>query len=106
LKSDYYEPGVLDDRIAREWMRIPHFYRAFYVYQYSTGICAAVSLVEAIREEGEPAAQRYREFLQSGSHGYPLELLGEAGVDMTSSAPIQQAIDVYGEYLDEYEQLE
>ncbi|WP_336325818.1 oligoendopeptidase F [Halovenus sp. HT40] len=106
LKGDYYEPGVIDDRIAREWMRIPHFYRAFYVYQYSTGICAAVSLVEAIRDEGEPAAQRYREFLQSGSHGYPLELLGEAGVDMTSSEPIQQAIDVYGEYLDEYEQLQ
>jgi oligoendopeptidase F len=105
LKRDYYEPGVIDDRIAREWMRIPHFYRAFYVYQYSTGICAAVSLVEAIRNEGEPAAQRYRDFLRSGSHGYPLELLGEAGVDMTSAAPIQQAIDVYGTYLDEYEQL-
>jgi oligoendopeptidase F len=106
LKGDYYEPGRIDDRIVREWMRIPHFYRAFYVYQYSTGICAAVSLVEAIREEGEPAAQRYREFLASGSHGYPLELLSEAGVDMTSPEPIQQAIDVYGEYLDEFEQLQ
>ena len=105
LKSEYYAPGVIDDRIAREWMRIPHFYRAFYVYQYSTGICAAVSLVEAIREEGEPAAQRYREFLQSGSHGYPLELLETAGVDMTESEPIEQALDVYDEYLDEYEQL-
>ena len=106
LKGDYYEPGVIDDRIVREWMRIPHFYRAFYVYQYSTGICAAVSLVEAIREEGAPAAQRYRDFLSSGSHGYPLELLSEAGVDMTSPEPIQQAIDVYGEYLDEFEQLQ
>ena len=106
LKGDYYEPGVIDDRIVREWMRIPHFYRAFYVYQYSTGICAAVSLVEAIREEGEPAAQRYRDFLRSGSHGYPLELLSEAGVDMTSSEPIEQAIDVYGQYLDEFEQLQ
>ena len=105
LKGEYYAPGVIDDRIAREWMRIPHFYRAFYVYQYSTGICAAVSLVEAIREEGEPAAQRYREFLQSGSHGYPLELLETAGVDMTESEPIEQALDVYDEYLDEYEQL-
>ncbi len=105
LKGDYYEPGVIDDRIAREWMRIPHFYRAFYVFQYSTGICAAVSLVEAIKEEGEPAANRYREFLRSGSHGYPLELLSEAGVDMTDSEPIEQALSVYGEYLDEYEQL-
>ena len=105
LKGDYYEPGVIDNRIAREWMRIPHFYRSFYVFQYSTGISAAVALVEAIREEGEPAAQRYREFLRSGSHGYPLELLGEAGVDMTESEPIEQALDVYDQYLDEYESL-
>ena len=105
LKGDYYEPAVVDERIAREWMRIPHFYRAFYVFQYSTGICAAVALVEAIREEGEPTARRYREFLQSGSHGYPLELLEQAGVDMTDSEPIEQALSVYDEYLDEYEQL-
>jgi len=105
LKGEYYEPAVVDDRIAREWMRIPHFYRAFYVFQYSTGISAAVALVEAIREEGEPAAERYREFLRSGSHGYPLELLDEAGVDMTESEPIEQALDVYDHYLDEYENL-
>jgi oligoendopeptidase F len=105
LKGDYYEPAVLDDRIAREWMRIPHFYRAFYVYQYSTGISAAVALVEAMQEE-EAAADRYREFLQSGSHGYPLELLDAAGVDMTTSEPIEQALNVYGEYLDEFEQLQ
>jgi len=105
LKGEFYEPAVVDDRIAREWMRIPHFYYSFYVYQYSTGISAAVSLVESIREEGDPAARRYREFLERGSHGYPLELLGNAGVDMTDSGPIEQAIDVYGEYLDEFEQL-
>ena len=105
LKGDYYEPAVLDDRIAREWMRIPHFYRAFYVFQYSTGIAAAVALVEAIREEGEPAAERYRQFLRSGSREYPLELLDEAGVDMTDSAPIEQALSVYGSYLDEFEGL-
>jgi len=105
LKGDYYEPAVLDDRIAREWMRIPHFYYSFYVYQYSTGIAAAVALVEAIREEGDPAAERYRAFLEQGSHGYPLDLLGEAGVDMTNSQPIEQAVDVYGAYLDEFERL-
>jgi oligoendopeptidase F len=105
LKGDYYEPAELDDRIAREWMRIPHFYYSFYVYQYSTGISAAVALVEAIREDGESAAQRYREFLKQGSHGYPLELLGDAGVDMTDSQPIEQAMDVYDSYLDEFEQL-
>ena len=105
IKGDYYEPAVLDDRIAREWMRIPHFYRAFYVFQYSTGISAAVALVEAIRDEGEPAAQRYREFLSSGSHGYPLELLQDAGVDLTEPAPIEQAIAVYDDVLDELDAL-
>jgi len=105
LKAEYYEPAVVDDRIAREWMRIPHFYRAFYVFQYSTGICAAVALADAIQTEGESAAQRYREFLGRGSHGYPLDLLGDAGVDMTDSEPIEQAIDTYGTYLDEFETL-
>jgi len=102
LKGEYYESAALDERIAREWMRIPHFYRAFYVFQYATGISAAVALVENIREEGEPAAKRYREFLRSGSHGYPLELLETAGVDMTDSAPVERALSVYGEYVDEF----
>ena len=106
LKRDYYEPGVVDDRIARELMRIPHFYRSFYVFQYATGISAAVALVDDIRAEGEPAATRYREFLRSGSHDYPLELLDTAGVDMTKSDPIDRALEVYGEYLDEYESLQ
>jgi oligoendopeptidase F len=105
LKGDYYEPATLDDRIAREWMRIPHFYRAFYVFQYATGISAAVALVENIREEGESAARRYREFLRSDSHGYPLELLETAGVDMTDSATIESALDVYGTYLTEFDRL-
>jgi oligoendopeptidase F len=105
IKSDYYEPAVVDDRIAREWMRIPHFYRAFYVFQYSTGISAAVALVERIREEGEPAAESYREFLRSGSHGYPIDLLETTGVDLTESEPIEQVIDVYSETLDEFESL-
>jgi oligoendopeptidase F len=105
LKRDYYEPAVLDDRIAREWMRIPHFYRSFYVFQYSTGICAAVALVDAISEKGETAAERYREFLRRGSRDYPLTLLDDAGVDMTDSEPIGRAMDVYSTYLDEFEAL-
>ena len=105
LKGDYYEPAQLDDRIAREWMRIPHFYRAFYVFQYATGISAAVALVENIREEGEPAAQRYRDFLRSGSRDYPLELLEAAGVDMTDAATIESALGVYADYLDEFAAL-
>ncbi len=105
LKSDYYAPAAIDDRIAREWMRIPHFYRAYYVFQYATGISAAVALVEAIREEGEPAAERYRTFLESGSRDYPLELLQQAGVDMTSAEPIESALSVYGDALDEFDSL-
>jgi len=105
LKGTYYAAADVDDRIAREWMRIPHFYRAFYVYQYATGISAAVALAEGIREEGEPAAERYREFLASGSREYPLELLETAGVDMTSADPIQSAIDTYDRFLGEFEDL-
>jgi oligoendopeptidase F len=105
LKRKYYAEADVDDRIAREWMRIPHFYRAFYVYQYSTGISAAVALAQNILEEGEPAAERYREFLASGSREYPLELLETAGVDMTSSDPIEAAIGTYDEFLDEFAEL-
>ncbi|QCC49744.1 oligoendopeptidase F [Halapricum salinum] len=106
LKSQYYEPAELDDRIAREWMRIPHFYRAFYVYQYATGISAAVALVEQILDDDDPeAAERYVEFLSRGSRAYPLELLRDAGVDMAEPDAVQAATDVYGEYLDEIESL-
>ncbi len=105
LKGTYYEPAELDDRIAREWMRIPHFYRAFYVYQYATGISAAIAIVERILEEGEPAAADYREFLSRGSREYPLELLEIAGVDMSRSEPVEQALSTYGHRLEEFETL-
>ncbi|MEF8778352.1 MAG: M3 family metallopeptidase, partial [Natronomonas sp.] len=105
LKSDYYEPAVVDDRIAREWMRIPHFYRAYYVYQYATGISAANAIVDRITTEGESAAEAYREFLRSGSRGYPLELLETAGIDMSSSEPVEAAIERYDEMLGEFESL-
>jgi oligoendopeptidase F len=105
LKGTYYADAAVDDRIAREWMRIPHFYRAFYVYQYATGISAAVALAEGILEEGQPAADRYLDFLSSGSREYPLELLQGAGVDMTSSEPVEAAIGTYDEFLGEFEEL-
>ena len=106
LKADYYEPAAIDDRIGREWMRIPHFYRAYYVYQYATGISAAVAIVDRILEEGEPAAADYREFLRSGSRGYPLELLETAGIDMSTPEPVEAAIDTYDEMVAEYESLQ
>jgi len=105
LKAEFYEPAVVDDRIAREWMRIPHFYRAYYVFQYSTGISAAVALAQGILDEGEPAAERYIEFLRRGSREYPLELLRHAGVDMRSPEPVQRALDEYDAHLDEMADL-
>ena len=105
LKEEFYEPAAVDDRIAREWMRIPHFYRPFYVYQYATGISAAVALAEGIREDGEDAAEPYREFLASGSHGYPIELLRGAGVDMTTAEPIEAAFTAYDDALSAFADL-
>jgi oligoendopeptidase F len=101
LKDDYYPPLATDDRIGREWMRIPHFYRAFYVYQYATGVSAAVALARDIREDGEAAAEPYREFLRKGSREYPLELLRGAGVDMSESDPVEAAIAEYEESVEE-----
>ena len=99
LKADFYEPAVLDDRIAREWMRIPHFYYNYYVYQYATGISAAVAIVERILEGGEDAAAAYRDALALGGSEYPMDVLHTAGVDMTSPEPIESALGVYDEYL-------
>ncbi|WP_049921853.1 oligoendopeptidase F [Halopiger djelfimassiliensis] len=105
LKDEYYDPAVVDDRIAREWMRIPHFYRAFYVYQYATGISAALAITDRIFERGQAAADDYLEFLRRGSREYPLELLRTAGVDMSTSEPIDRALAMYGDRLDEMETL-
>ncbi|WP_336036172.1 oligoendopeptidase F [Halobacterium yunchengense] len=104
-KEAYYANADVDDYIRREWMRIPHFYYNFYVFQYSTGISAAVALVQDVLEEGEPAADRYLEFLERGSSEYPLELLREAGVDMSTSDPIERALDVYDQRLGQAEDL-
>ena len=105
LKSTYYEPAVVDDRIAREWMRIPHFYHAFYVYQYATGISAALAIADDVIENGESAASSYRDFLRQGSRGDPLELLDVAGVDMRTSDPVDRALATYGERLEQLEGL-
>lgn len=106
LNRRYFGPEVvIDDQIELEWMRIPHFYRAFYVYQYSTGISAATALSQQIINEGQPAVERYKTFLSSGSADYPTNLLKKAGVDMTTPAPVQQALDRFAELLDELEQL-
>ncbi|WP_307340708.1 oligoendopeptidase F [Metabacillus malikii] len=96
---------VIDEEIGLEWARIPHFYYNYYVYQYATGYSAATALSNQILEEGEPAVERYLEFLKAGSSDYPIEVLKKAGVDMTSSTPIEEACKVFEEKLTEMEQL-
>lgn len=102
LKSDFYRPADIDDRIAREWMRIPHFYWSYYVFQYSTGMSAAMTLSEKIVEE---SPEDYLGFLKSGSSRYPLETLKDAGVDMSSPSPVEEAISIYRKRMDEMEKL-
>ncbi|HUS17877.1 MAG TPA: oligoendopeptidase F [Chloroflexia bacterium] len=106
LNQLYYGPAVVsDEQIAIEWARIPHFYSSFYVYKYSTGIAAATALAESIIREGAPAVERYRHFLTRGSSAYSIDLLRDAGVDMTSPAPIAQTLDVFRESVAEMERL-
>lgn len=106
LNKKYFGDGiVVDEDIKYEWSRIPHFYYNFYVYKYATGFSAAASLAQQILDEGEPAVQRYLNFLKSGSSKYSLDLLKEAGVDMTTPAPIQSALDLFKSLLDQMEQL-
>jgi len=106
LNSKYYGPDmIVDDEIALEWARIPHFYNAFYVYQYATGISAAIALSQQILSEGQPAVDRYLNFLKSGSSDYSTNLLAGAGVDMTKLAPVEQALKVFERLLDEFEEL-
>lgn len=106
LNKKYYgDDIVVDDDIRYEWSRIPHFYYNFYVYKYATGFSAATSLAQQILEEGTPAVERYLQFLKSGCSKYPLDLLKDAGVDMTTSVPIQKALDVFKSLLDQMEQL-
>lgn len=106
LNSEYYGPEVImDPEIAIEWARIPHFYSAFYVYKYATGFSAATALARKILDEGEPAVQRYINFLSSGSSDYPIELLRKAGVDMETPVPVREALQVFKGLVDKLEGL-
>ncbi|HWP97470.1 MAG TPA: oligoendopeptidase F [Syntrophomonadaceae bacterium] len=96
---------ILDEEIALEWMRIPHFYSAFYVYKYATGFSAATAIKEQIVQEGEAAVKRYLNFLQSGGSDYPVLLLQKAGVDLTQAEPVEKALDFFAGLLDEMESL-
>ena len=106
LNRKYYGPGMVsDDEISREWMRIPHFYTPFYVYQYATGYSAAVALSAKILKEGKPAVDAYLSFLKGGSSKDPIDLLKMAGVDMTTPEPVQSALELFAQKVDELEAL-
>ncbi len=106
LNEMYFGPDmVVDDRIALEWARIPHFYYDYYVFQYATGYSAAIALSRRILAEGEPAVKDYLNFLSGGCSKSPIDLLKGAGVDMTSPAPVEEALQLFGQLLDEMEAL-
>ncbi len=106
LNEMYFGPDmVVDDLIALEWARIPHFYYNYYVFQYATGYSAAIALSRKILDEGESAVKDYIGFLSGGCSKSPIDLLKGAGVDMTTPEPVNQALELFGKLLDEMEEL-
>ena len=106
LLRDYFgDDFVLDAELDLECLRIPHFYNAFYVYKYATGLSAAVSLARQALGGGQPAVERYVGFLKSGGSEFPLPTLRKAGVDMEQPAPIQQTLALFERRVEELEEL-
>lgn len=106
LNKQYYGPAIYnDDEIAMEWIRIPHFYYDFYVYQYATGFAAATTLSQRIEDDDPAHTEAYLNFLKSGSSAYPIETMQKAGVDMTQRAYLEKAFKVFEERLNELEKL-
>ena len=106
LNKKYYGDAVISDgNIKYEWARIPHFYRAFYVYKYATGIISALAIADRILTNGKSAVEDYFKFLSSGGSDGPVELLKIAGVDLTSKKPFESAFKVFKDTLDEFKAL-
>lgn len=103
LKAYFGEAVVLDPELELECLRIPHFYSAFYVYKYATGLSAAVALAAPVSAGGNP--ERYLDFLRAGGSKFPLETLKDAGVDMTSPDPVQAALDLFARRVAELSEL-
>lgn len=102
----YYGPNmIVDDEIAIEWARIPHFYYNYYVFQYATGFSAAVALSQKILKEGDSSVEKYLDFLKSGSSDYPINVLRKAGVDMETTEPVNNAMDLFKRLVDEFDEL-
>jgi oligoendopeptidase F len=96
---------IVDDYVAHEWSYIPHFYRDFYVFQYATSFTASLALAEKVMAGDEAAKKRYITFLSSGGSKYPIELLKDAGVDMTTDEPLDLTIRRMNQIIDEMEKL-
>ena len=106
LNKAYFGPDMVsDEAIALEWSRIPHFYMNYYVFQYATGYAAAIALSRRILKEGAPAVEDYLNFLRGGCSADPITLLRGAGVDMASPQPIAQALELFGQLIDELDEL-
>lgn len=106
INDKFYGPSVENDiEIQYEWARIPHFYMNYYVYQYSTGFCAATALADKIVQGEEGALNRYLNYLKSGSSDYPIEVMKKAGVDMTNSDYIERAMEVFETRLNQLEEV-
>ena len=103
MNETFYPNAKGTPETDAEWARIPHFYRAFYVYQYATGFCSAVAIADSILNGG--GAEAYLKFLSTGGSMYPIDELKIAGVDLTSPEPIVRALKVFEETLAEFEQL-
>ncbi len=110
LLADLYRQGYGDEvaideeRMGITWARFPHLFANFYVFQYATGIAGAAALARRVREEGEPAARRYVEFLKTGDAAFPIDALRAAGVDLRDPAPVQAAFDILAGYVDRLEE--
>lgn len=106
LQKQYFGSDiVIDEEIRYEWSRIPHFYYNFYVFQYATGFSAAIALSQKILNEGKPAVDQYLNFLSGGCSKDPVSLLKDAGVDMNTAQPVNDALELFGQLIEEMEQL-
>ena len=106
LNKLYYGDNVVsDDNIRYEWSRIPHFYTPFYVYKYATGLSSALSIASRILKGDTNTRDNYLKFLSSGGSDYPLNILKKVGVDMTTSKPIEEALSMFKEKLEELKDL-
>lgn len=106
LVAKYFGPDVIiDEEIKYEWSRIPHFYYNFYVFQYATGISAATTFAKRVIDGEEGALEKYKGFLKAGRSKYPMDVLKDAGLDMTDPAPIIEALKKFAELVDEFDEL-